>query len=95
MSIHDNNASNQFQKRQSFVDNDPKQIIMWWFQEIVLDFFKKHLMAYLDSTFVNKQAFRMDKYKQVMESKFLVELNGFLEYTKFVKFNMVFGMVWL
>jgi hypothetical protein len=30
-----------------------------------------------------------------MESKFLVELNGFLEYTKFVKFNMVFGMVWL
>jgi hypothetical protein len=61
MSGDDNNASTQFQKRQSFVDNDPKQIIMWWFQEIILDFFKKHLMAYPESTFVSKQAFGMDK----------------------------------
>jgi hypothetical protein len=49
-------------------------------------------MAYLDSTFVNKQAFRMDKYKQVMESKFLVELNGFLEYTKLL--NLTWFLEW-
>jgi hypothetical protein len=48
----------------------------WPFQEIVLDFFKEHLMAYLDTTFVNKQTFDLDMYEQVMEFIFLVELNN-------------------
>jgi len=39
-------------------------------------------MAYIDNTFVSKQAFIMENYQRVMESKFLVELKGFLEYTK-------------
>jgi hypothetical protein len=56
-------------------------------------FFKKHLMAYLDNTFVSKQAFIMEIYKQVMESKFLVELKGFLEYTKLL--NLLGFLEWL
>jgi hypothetical protein len=34
-------------------------------------------MVYLDTTFVNKQTFDLDMYKQVMENNFLVELNDF------------------
>jgi hypothetical protein len=30
-------------------------------------------MAYLDDAFVNKQGTNLEKYKQVMEHKFLVE----------------------
>jgi hypothetical protein len=37
------------------------------------------MMAYLDSTFVKKQSFGLDKDKKVMESKFLMELNNSLE----------------
>jgi hypothetical protein len=33
-------------------------------------------MAYLDTTFVNKQTFDLDMYEQVMEFIFLVELNN-------------------
>jgi hypothetical protein len=36
----------------------------------------KHTMAYLNGAFVSKQGIGLDKYKQVMECKFLVELNG-------------------
>jgi hypothetical protein len=36
---------------------------MWWSQEIVMDFFKEHKMVYLKSTFVNKQAYGVNKYK--------------------------------
>jgi hypothetical protein len=45
------------------VTNDPKWITMWWSQEIVMDFFKEHKMVYLKSTFVNKQAYGVNKYK--------------------------------
>jgi hypothetical protein len=46
---------------------------VWPFQKIVLDLFKKHLMVYLDTTFVNKHTFDLDMYKQVMEIIFLVD----------------------
>jgi hypothetical protein len=50
-------------------------------------------MAYIDNTFVSKQAFIVENYKQVMESKFLVEVNGFLEYTKLL--NLLGFLEWL
>jgi hypothetical protein len=40
-------------------------------------------MAYLDTTFANKQTTALDMYKQVMESKFLVELNISPQYKDF------------
>jgi hypothetical protein len=37
----------------------------------------EHSMAYLDSVFVNKQRNSLEKYKQVIEHKFLAKLDGF------------------
>ncbi len=39
-------------------------------------------MAYLDGVFVNKQGTSLKKYKQVMENKFLVELNESSQYNE-------------
>ncbi len=64
----------QSQKYQRLEDNDLKQIATWQFQEIVVTFFMDHTMAYLDGAFVSKQRIGLEKYKQVMEHKFLVEL---------------------
>jgi hypothetical protein len=66
MSKGDRSSLTQSQKCQMLVDNDPKQIVTWWFQKIVLDFFKEQLMAYLGTTLVRKQATSLDKYKKVM-----------------------------
>jgi hypothetical protein len=35
------------------------------------DFFEKHTMAYFNNDFVSKQGIGLEKYKQVMENKFL------------------------
>jgi hypothetical protein len=67
MSKGDRSSLTQSQKCQMLVDNDPKQIGTCSFQNIVLDFFKEHLMAYLDTTLVKKQASNLDKYKKVMK----------------------------
>jgi hypothetical protein len=40
-------------------------------------------MAYLDNSFVSKQGIDLQKYKQVMESKFLAKLDGSPQYIKF------------
>jgi hypothetical protein len=40
-------------------------------------------MAYLDGAFVNKQGTGLKKYKQVTNSKFLVELNKSSQYNEF------------
>jgi hypothetical protein len=48
--------------------------------KIVPYFFKEHMMVYLDFAFVSKQAFGLNKCKQIMESKFLVQINNFLKY---------------
>jgi hypothetical protein len=45
-------------------------------KKIVLDFFKKHSMAYFEIIFVSKQTSDLNKYKQVMENYFFVELNN-------------------
>jgi len=71
----ENTSSTQTWKRQRFEDNDPKWIATRQFQEIIMSFFMEHTMAYLDGAFVNKQGIGLKKYKQVMENKFLVELN--------------------
>jgi hypothetical protein len=42
----------------------------------------EHTMAYLDGVFVSKQETSLKKYKQIMEHKFLVELDGSSQYTK-------------
>jgi hypothetical protein len=42
----------------------------------------EHIMAYLDGAFVNKQRTSHKKYWEVMEHKFLAELNGSLQYTE-------------
>jgi hypothetical protein len=42
----------------------------------------EHTMAYLDGAFGNKQGIGLKKYKQVMENKFLVELNESLQYNE-------------
>ncbi len=39
-------------------------------------------MTCLDGVFVSKQGNGLEKYKHVMEHKFLAELNGSLQYTK-------------
>lgn len=58
----------QSQKWQMLVDNDPKQIIIQRFWKIVLEFFKEHLMFYLDTTLMGKQASGLDKYKKVIKN---------------------------
>jgi hypothetical protein len=45
-----------------------------------MTFFMEHTMAYIDNVFVSKQVIGLKRYKQVMEHKFLVELNGYLQY---------------
>jgi hypothetical protein len=65
-------------------------------------------MVYFDTIFVNKQTFDLDMHKQVMESKFLVELNNsplykellnltrFLEWLDFKVSYVVFNWIqWL
>jgi hypothetical protein len=47
----------------------------------------EHTMAYLDGVFVSKQGTSLKNYKQVMEHKFLVELNDLLHYTKLQNFK--------
>jgi len=42
----------------------------------------EHTMAYLDGVFMSKQGIGMEKYMQVMEHKFLIELDGSLQYIK-------------
>jgi len=42
----------------------------------------EHKMAYLDGVFVSKQKISLKKYKQIMEHKFFVELDGSSQYTK-------------
>ncbi len=44
-------------------------------------------MAYLDDVFMSKQGNGMEKYKQVMEHKFLAELNGSLQYIELQNFE--------
>jgi len=39
-------------------------------------------MTYLDGVFMSKQGIGMEKYMQVMEHKFLIELDGSLQYIK-------------
>jgi hypothetical protein len=53
-----------------------KQIVTWWLQEIIMNFFMEHTMAYLNGAFVSKQGIGLKKCKHVMECKFLVELDG-------------------
>jgi hypothetical protein len=38
----------------------------------------EHTIAYLDGVFMKKQGTGLEKYKQVMEHKFVAELNRFL-----------------
>jgi len=64
------------------MNHDPKKITMQRFQKIVLDFFNKHSMAYLEISFVSKQESNLNKYKQVMENYFFVELNNPPKYKK-------------
>jgi len=47
-----------------------------------MTFFMEHTMAYFDGAFVNKQIIGLEKYKQVMEHKFLAELDESLQYTE-------------
>jgi hypothetical protein len=37
-----------------------------------MNFFKEHTMAYFNNDFVNKQGTKLKKYKQIMETNFLV-----------------------
>ncbi len=39
-------------------------------------------MAYLDGAFMSKQGIGVEKYMHVMEHKFLVKLDGSLQYIK-------------
>lgn len=47
-----------------------------------MTFFMEHTMVYFDDVFVNTQGIGLEKYQQVMEHKFWVELDGSLQYTK-------------
>jgi hypothetical protein len=47
----------------------------------------EHTMAYLNGAFVSKQGIGLEKYKQVMENKFLVKLNSSPQYTKLHNFE--------
>jgi hypothetical protein len=80
MSEGESTSFTHFQKQQWLVANDPKWITTWWFSEIVLDFFKEHMMACLNSIFVSKQTYGLDKYKHGMES------NNSLEYIELQHF---------
>ncbi len=54
-----------------------------------MKFFKEYTKAYLDFIFVNKQAFDLNKYKQIMKSKFFKKLNNcskYIELQNFPKF---------
>jgi hypothetical protein len=51
-----------------------------------MSFFKKHTIAYLDGAFVSKESIHLDKYKQIIENKFLVELDISLQYNKLQNF---------
>jgi hypothetical protein len=51
-------------------------------QEIVITFLMEHTMAYFDGVFVSKQENGMEKYKQVMEHKFLAKPYRSLQCTK-------------
>jgi hypothetical protein len=42
----------------------------------------EHTMAYFDGVFVSKQRTRLEKYKQVMEHNFLVEVDGSSQYNE-------------
>ncbi len=75
-----------FQKQQWLVAYDPKWITTWQFSEIVLDFFKEHMMACFNSIFVSKQTYGLDKYKHFMESTYLVELNNLPEHIELQHF---------
>jgi hypothetical protein len=61
----------QSQKHYSLKDNDLKWIATWWFYEIVMPFFMEHTMEYFVGVFVNIQGNGLEKYKQILESKFL------------------------
>jgi hypothetical protein len=39
-----------------------------------MTFFMEHTMAYLDDAFVSKKGIGLEKYKQIMEHKFLAKL---------------------
>jgi len=71
----ENTSLTHFWKWQRLVVNYLKWIATWHLQKIVLNFFKEHMMVYLDFAFVNNQAFGLNKCKQIMESKFLMEIN--------------------
>ncbi len=45
-----------------------------------MTFFMEHTMAYINNAFVRKQITSLEKYKQVMEDKFLVGLDGSSQY---------------
>jgi hypothetical protein len=84
ISIRKNISPTQSQKRQMFEDNDLKRITTWQVQEIVMTFFMEHTMTYFDNVFVSKQRIGLGS-KQVMENKFLVELDDSPQYTKLWK----------
>jgi hypothetical protein len=48
-------------------------------------------MVYLDSAFVNKQRIGLEKYKHVMEHKFLAKLDGSLQYFELWSFGFLKG----
>jgi len=50
-------------------------------------FFMEHTMAYFDDAFVSKQGTSLEKEKQVIEHKFLAELNSSLQYTELQNFE--------
>jgi folylpolyglutamate synthase/dihydropteroate synthase len=47
----------------------------------------EHTMEYLDDVSMNKQGIGLEKYKQIMENKFLAELNGSLQYNELQYFE--------
>ncbi len=47
-----------------------------------MTFFMEHIMAYLNGVFMNKEGTGLEKYKHVMEHKFLAKLDGSLQYIK-------------
>jgi hypothetical protein len=51
-----------------------------------MSFFKKHIVVYLNGAFVSKQSIHLEKYEQIMENKFLVELDISLQYNKLQNF---------
>jgi hypothetical protein len=47
----------------------------------------EHTMAYLNGAFVSKQGICLEKYKQVMDNKFLVKLDNSSQYTELHNFE--------